>query len=61
MLRRARTLLKADIERIVVHPVRPETGKPLARAEVVSTGKGLLRRAAFVVARAGFEPETFGL
>jgi site-specific DNA recombinase len=61
MLRRARTLLKADIERIVVHPVRPETGKPFARAEVVSTGKGLLQRVAFVVAGAGFEPATFGL
>jgi len=30
--------------------------KPFARAEVISTGKGLLGRVAFVVAGAGFEP-----
>jgi hypothetical protein len=56
---RVRQLLHADIERIVVHPVRPEAAKPFARAEVVTTGKGLLERVAFVVAGAGFEPTTF--
>ena len=52
---RVRQLLHADIERIVVHPVRSETAKPFARAEVITTGKGLLDRVAFVVAGAGFE------
>jgi len=47
---RPRQLLQADIERIVVHPIRAETAKPFARAEVVTTGKGLLARVAFVVA-----------
>ena len=60
---RVRQLLHADIERIVIHPVRAETAKPFARAEVITTGKGLLDRVAFVVAGAGFaeyytEPET---
>jgi hypothetical protein len=45
----------------VVHHGRSETGKPFARAEVISTGKGLLGRVAFMVAGAGFEPATFGL
>jgi DNA invertase Pin-like site-specific DNA recombinase len=58
---RARQLLQADVERIVIHPVRLEAAKPFARAEVVTTGKGLLARVAFVVAGAGFEPATFGL
>ncbi len=49
---KVRQLLHADIERIVVHPVRSETAKPFARAEVVTTGKGLLDRVAFVVAGA---------
>ncbi len=47
-----RQLLHADIERIIVHPVRSETAKPFARAEVITTGKGLLDRVAFVVAGA---------
>jgi len=51
---RARQLLQGDIERIKIHPVL-ETAKPFARAEVVSTGKGLLDRVAFVVAGARFE------
>jgi hypothetical protein len=55
---RARQLLKGDIERINVHPVL-DVAKPFARAEVVSTGKGLLDRVAFVVAGAGYEPATF--
>ena len=58
---RPRQLLQADVERIVVHPVGRETAKPFARVEVVTTGKGLLDRVAFVVAGAGFEPATFGL
>ncbi len=58
---RARQLLHADLERIVIHPIRSETKKPFARAEVITTGKGLLARVAFVVAGAGFEPATFGL
>ena len=51
---RARQLLQADVERIVVHPAAPETAKPFARAEVVTTGKGLLDRVAFVVAGARY-------
>jgi hypothetical protein len=58
---RARALLREDIERIVIHRTLTETGKPLARAEVLTTGKGLLGRVAFMVAGAGFEPATFGL
>jgi hypothetical protein len=57
---RARQLLQEDVERIVVHRVR-DAAKPFARAEVVTTGKGLLDRVAFMVAGAGFEPATFGL
>ncbi len=57
---RARQLLQEDVARIVIHPVR-DTPKPFARAEVVTTGKGLLERVTFVVAGAGFEPATFGL
>ena len=57
---RARQLLRGDIERINIHPVLDMT-KPFARAEIISTGKGLLDRVAFVVAGAGFEPATFGL
>jgi DNA invertase Pin-like site-specific DNA recombinase len=52
---RARQLLQADVERIVIHPVRSDATKPFARAEVVTTGKGLLARVAFVVAGARFE------
>jgi DNA invertase Pin-like site-specific DNA recombinase len=48
---RARQLLKGDIERIIVHSVL-DAPKPFARAEVISTGKGLLERVAFVVAGA---------
>jgi hypothetical protein len=55
---RARQLLKGDIERIILHSVL-DVQKPFARAEVISTGKGLLERVAFVVAGAGFEPTTF--
>ena len=57
---RARQLLQGDIERIHVHPVMG-VEKPFARAEIISTGKGLLARVAIVVAGAGFEPATFGL
>jgi hypothetical protein len=48
---RARQLLKGDIERIIVHSVL-DAPKPFARAEVISTGKGLLERVTFVVAGA---------
>jgi hypothetical protein len=58
---RARALPKEDVERIVIHPTRTETGKPFARAEVLTTGKGLPGRVAFVVAGAGFEPAIFAL
>lgn len=58
---RARQLLHRDLERIVIHPVRPEAAKPFARAEVVATGKGLLDRVAFVVAGARFELAASGL
>lgn len=51
---RARQLLHRDLERIIVHPVRPDTAKPFARAEVVATGKGLLDRVAVVVAGARY-------
>jgi hypothetical protein len=38
---RARQLLEADVERVVVLPaVASETAKPFARAEVITTGKG---------------------
>jgi hypothetical protein len=59
---RTRQVLQGDIDRIVVHSV-PRSGKtkPFARAEVVTSGKGLLERVAFMVAGAGFEPATFGL
>ncbi len=57
---RARQLLQGDIKQIKIHRVA-ETTKPFARAEVISTGEGLLGRVAFVVAGAGFEPATFGL
>jgi hypothetical protein len=49
---RARQTLQEDIERIVIHPVRSDAAKPFARAEVITTGKGLLDRVAFVVAGA---------
>ena len=58
---RARQTLQEDIERIVIHPVRSDAAKPFARAEVITTGKGLLDRVAFVVAGARFELATFGL
>jgi G3E family GTPase len=48
---RARQLLQGDIERINVHLVL-DAAKPFARAEIISTGKGLLDRVAFVVAGA---------
>ena len=48
---RARDLLRGDVERIVIHPIR-EMAKPFARAEVIGTGKGLLDRVAFMVAGA---------
>jgi len=51
---RARQLLQGDIERINVHPV-VDVEKPFARAEVISTGKGLLDRVAIVVAGARSE------
>lgn len=51
---RVRQLLHADIERIIVHPVRSKTAKPFARAEVITTGQGLLNRVAFVVAGARY-------
>jgi hypothetical protein len=51
---RARALLREDIERVVIHLIPTEKGKPFARAEVLTTAKGLLRRVAFVVAGAGF-------
>ncbi len=56
----ARQLLQGDIERIVIPPMR-EVPKPYPRAEIVTTGRGVLERVAFVVAGAGFEPATFGL
>jgi hypothetical protein len=56
---RARQLLQSDIERINVHPVL-NAAKPFARAEIISSGKGLWT-VAIVVAGAGFEPATFGL
>jgi hypothetical protein len=58
---RSRQVLRADLERIVIHPVRPDAAKPFASAEVITTGKGLLDRVALVVAGVGFEPTTFGL
>lgn len=42
-------VLHDDVERIVIHPVR-QAAKPFARAVVITTGKGLLDRVAFVVA-----------
>jgi hypothetical protein len=50
----ARQLLHAEIDRIVAHQIRSETTKPLARAEVISTGKGLLQSVTFVVAGARY-------
>jgi len=44
--------LQKDLDRIVIHPARQDAAKPFARAEVVTTGKGLLDRVAFVVAGA---------
>jgi site-specific DNA recombinase len=49
---RSRQVLQADVERIVIHPVRPDAAKPFARAEVITTGKGLLDRVVLVVAGA---------
>jgi site-specific DNA recombinase len=57
----SRQVLHADVEKIVVHRVDSDKAKPFARAEVLTTGKGLLERVAFVVAGVGFEPTTFGL
>jgi len=57
---RARQLLQGDIQQIKIHRIT-ETAKPFARAEVITTGEGLLGRVAFVVAGAGFEPATLGL
>jgi hypothetical protein len=50
---RARQLLRGDVQQVNVHPVL-DAVKPFARAEVISTGKGLLDRVAFVVAGAGY-------
>ena len=58
--RRAHQLLQGDIKRINIHAVT-DAQKPFARAEIVSTGKGLLDRVVLMVAGAGFEPATFGL
>ena len=48
---RARQLLHKDVKNIRIHRVA-ETAKPFARAEVVTSGEGLLDRVAFVVAGA---------
>jgi hypothetical protein len=53
---RARQLLQSDIERINVQPPVLNAAKPFARAEIISSGKGLLDRVAIVVAGAGYEP-----
>jgi hypothetical protein len=47
--RRARSVIHEDIEKEIVHAGRSETAKPLARAEVIATGKGLLGGVALVV------------
>jgi site-specific DNA recombinase len=39
----SRQVLQGDVERIVIHPIRPSAAKPFARAEIITTGKGLLR------------------
>lgn len=57
---RARQLLQRDVKNVRIHRVA-EAAKPFARAEIITTGEGLLDRVAFVVAGAGFEPATFGL
>jgi len=57
---RARQLVQGDIEMIKIHTIT-DSAKPFARAEVLSTGKGLLDRVVLMVAGAGFEPATFGL
>ena len=51
---RARQLLHADLDTVVINPVRPRTGKPFARAEVIASGKRLLGGVTFMVAGAGF-------
>jgi hypothetical protein len=56
---RVREVVQQDLERIVIHPVRPRAAKPFARAEVIASGKGLLDCVTFMVAGAGFEPATF--
>ena len=58
---RVREVVQQDVERIVIHPVRPNAAMPFARAEVIASGKGLLGGVTFMVAGAGFEPATFGL
>jgi hypothetical protein len=47
------------VERIVIHPVRSEAAKPFARAEFITTGKGLLDRAGYAECYTG--PETYWL
>ena len=37
---RSRQMLQEGVERIVIHPVHPETEKPFARAEAITTAKG---------------------
>jgi hypothetical protein len=51
---RARQLLQSDIKTIKIHAVT-DGPKPFARAEVISTGKGLLDRVVLMVAGARFE------
>jgi hypothetical protein len=47
---RVRAVVQEDVERGVVHPVRAETAKPFAKAEVIASDKGLLSRVVLVVA-----------
>jgi site-specific DNA recombinase len=51
---RARQLVQGDIEMIKIHTIT-DSAKPFARAEVLSTGKGLLDRVVLMVAGARFE------
>jgi hypothetical protein len=34
------SLRQQDVERIAIHPVRPETAKPLPRAEIMASRRG---------------------
>jgi hypothetical protein len=49
---RARAVVQEDIERVVIHPIRSETTKPFARAQIIASGKGLLGGVTFMVAGA---------